>query len=518
MKLLLTAGASLLALAAASPAFADDHDPASVDELEARIEQLEATNAQLIEILRAQGLIPGQGDTAAAPAGPAAPSRPAGDAPIQTARAQGAPGHGGMGGHGAHRQDDYHQNLVGVSPSYGFEILDHAEGVNTRQLTILQAMQAGDLDRRVTLSGGVTAIANYQESNSNTKFGWLMRHPTSNNQIGETVSEMVVHSAQLATTARLHDDITVYAEMLYNPQQSFGPGTITDLNRNQVQVRKAFVMWGNLDERPVYAALGKMDTPFGLQDTVSPFTNSTSWHAFAGLAYGGMVGYAQNGFHLRAMAIQGGAQFRSHNVPVEDTSVPSRLSNYALDANYTAQAGAAEVMVGASYTAGTAYCQDYPVFHFNPCDDAVGGYALYATADFGAFEVLGEFAETTDDWPGTASPAPQFAAFEAVAPRAWTLGGRYWMDVRRAEDLAISFEFSRFVSGEDGAPWERQNQWVLGGSYFVTDSVNLFGEIIHTQGWVPLNFLSGGNLPGGASWSEFDAETNVINLGVQAAF
>jgi len=52
----------------------------------------------------------------------------------------------------------------------------------------------------------------------------------------------------------------------------------------------------------------------------------------------------------------------------------------------------------------------------------------------------------------------------------------------------------------------------------VTDSVNLFGEVIHTQGWVPLNFLSGGNLPLGASWSEFDAETNVSNLGVQAAF
>ena len=511
MKTTLTLGASLLALTAAAPAFALDGEPASVEELEARIEQLEATNAQLIEILRAQGLLPGEGATAA-PAQTAAPASPAADAPTHTARHE--PG----GHHGAHRQDAYHQNLVGVSPAYGFEILDHAEGVNTRELTILQAMQEGELDRRVTLSGGLTAIANYQESNSNTKFGWLMRHPTSNNQIGETVSEMVIHSAQLAVTGRLSSNITTYAEFLYNPQQSFGQGTITDLNRNQVQVRKAFVLWGNLEERPVYAALGKMDTPFGLQDTVSPFTNSTSWHAFAGLAYGGTLGYYDNGFHLRAMAIQGGAQFRSHNVPVEGTSVPSRVNNFALDARYEADAGAAEIMVGASYTHGTAYCQDYPVFHFNPCDQGVPAFAVYGTADFGALEFLAEFAETTEDWPGTASPAPQFAQFEPVAPLAWTVGGRYWFDVRRAEDLAVSFEFSRFVSGEEGAPWERQNQWVLGGSYFVTDSVNLFGEIIHVQGWVPLNFLSGGNQPNGASWSEFDAETNVINLGVQAAF
>lgn len=516
MRRVLTAGASLLALAAYSPvALADGEPDERIEELEERVQQLEAMNERLMAALAAQGLLPGE-DGASAPDS-VAPAAPAGDAaPIRTARPGRGP-HAG-GGHGAHRQDEFHRNLVGVSPSYGFEILDHAEGVNTRELTILEAMADGELDRRVTLSGAVTAIGNYQESDSNTKFGWLMRHPTSNNQIGETVSELVVHSAQLGVTGRLTDDITVFTEFLYNPQQSFGQGTITDLNRNQVQVRKAFVLWGNLEERPVYAAVGKMDTPFGLQDTVSPFTNSTSWHAFAGLAYGGTLGYYDNGLHLRAMAIQGGAQFRSHNVPVEGTSVPSRVNNFALDARYAADAGAAEVMVGASYTHGSPYCQDYPVFHFFPCDDNVPAFAVYGTADFGAFEVLAEYAETTEDWPGTASPAPQFAQFEAVAPLAWTLGGRYWMDVRRSEDLAVSFEFSRFVAGDEGAPWERQNQWVLGGSYFVTDSVNLFGELIHTQGWVPLNFLSGGNQPMGASWSEFDTQTNVINLGVQAAF
>lgn len=509
MKNQMIAGISLLAMVAGAPALADDPDPASTAELEARIEQLEATNAQLIEILRAQGLLPGSEGAAQAPA-PAAPA-----APVHTAPHQGV--HTTDGHHAMH-DDEWHNNLVGVSPNYGYRILDHAEGVNRRELTILQAMQNGELDRRVTLSGAITAIADYQESNSNTKFSWLMRHPTSNNQIGETVSEMVVHSAQLATTARLTDDITTYVEFLYNPQQSFGQGTITDLNRNQVQVRKAFVMWGNLDERPVYVALGKMDTPFGLQDTVSPFTNSTSWHAFAGLAYGGMVGYYDNGFHLRAMAIQGGAQFRSHNVPVEGTSVPSRLNNFAVDASYTAQLANGHATVGASYTHGSPYCQDYPVFHFNPCQDNNPAWAIYAQGRIGAFEFLGEYAKTTEVWPGTASPAPQFAAFEAVAPEAFTLGARYWMAHRNADDLALSFEFSRYNSGDEGSPWERQDQWVLGASYFVTPSVNLFGEVIHANGWVPLNFLSGGNLPGGAAWSEFDATTNAIVVGAQAAF
>jgi len=512
MKSGLIAGASLLSLCLAFPAHAEDAD--RIEDLEARIAQLEATNAQLLQVLAAQGLLP-QADTQAAPA--VAPAQPvASDAPVHIARHSPQP-HSQH--HVDHHQDTFHQSLVGVSPDYGYEVLDHAEGANTKALIILQAMQAGDLDRRVMLSGGITALANYQESNSNTKFGWLMRHPTSANQIGETVSEFVVHSAQFAATARVTDNITVFTEMLYNPQQSFGSGTLTDLNRNQIEMRRAFVLFGNLEERPWYAALGKMDTPFGLNDTVNPFTNSTNWHAFAGLAYGAQLGYFANGLHLRAMAIQGGAQFRAHNGPVEDTNVPSRVNNFAVDANYTADLGEDRtLLVGASYTHGTAYCQDYPVFHFNPCDDNTPGWAVYASADLDRIELIAEYASTTDDWAGTASPAPQFAAFEAVAPQSFTLGGRYWMDYRQAEDLALSFEFSRFISGDDGSPWEQQDQWVLGASYFVTPSVNLFGEVIHTRGWVPLNFLSGGNLPGGASWSESDAETNVLALGVQASF
>ncbi len=53
-------------------------------------------------------------------------------------------------------------------------------------------------------------------------------------------------------TAELGSWTTAYIEMLYDPEQSFGAGTITDLNRNQVQVRKGYVIFGNLDETPLY--------------------------------------------------------------------------------------------------------------------------------------------------------------------------------------------------------------------------------------------------------------------------
>ena len=59
-------------------------------------------------------------------------------------------------------------------------------------------------------------------------------------------------------------------------------------------------------------------------------------------------------------------------------------------------------------------------------------------------------------------------------------------------------------------------------------NVKYFAEMVHVAGWVPLNFLSGGHMdPTNAqpevpflheSWSEQDAKTDVIVIGVQAAF
>ena len=420
--------------------------------------------------------------------------------------------------------------FIGTSSEYNYKVLDHAEFTNTKQLVQLRAKQYGQLNNRLTIGGQVTAIANYQESNTDTKFGWLMRHPTSKNQIGETVSEAVVHSSNLNVTANLTDNLTAYFELLYNPEQNFASGsTITGLPRNNVNMRKAYVMWGNLDNAPYYAAIGKMDIPFGMNDTVSPFTNSTNWHAFAGLAYGANFGYATDNLHIRAMAIQGGAQFRNANTPVKNTNVPSRLNNFAIDANYTFNLGdASSLNAGASYQYGSSYCQAYPVLHFNPCDENNDAIAVYGKLKHGNLMVIGEFATTLKEWPGTANPIfPGYVDFGPQKVTSFSAGARYGVDVSLPSPVDLSLEFSRFKSGANGSPWERQKQWVAGASYFVSPSANFFGELVLAKGWVPLNFLSGGNkdpnlaIPIPAlhdSWSDQNVDTKVIVIGVQAAF
>lgn len=410
---------------------------------------------------------------------------------------------------------------IGVSPAYGYAVLDHAEGVNHRQILQLESRQDGTLDHFVTLSGSVTAIADAHWSNRADKFGYLMRHPTLNNQRTKATQEVALHSAQLAVTVTPSDDITGYAELLYDPEQSFGAGTVTALTRNQIQLRKAWVMWGNLGKSPIYAAVGKMDVPFGLEDTVNPFTNSTSWHAFAPLAYGGLVGYYDGKLSVRAMAIGGGAQFRGANTTVAGTNIPSKLNNYAFDANYRATlSDNVSVMVGGSYLHGTAYCQAYPVTHFSPCQYNNPAWSAYGKVDAGRLHLLVDFQQTTKTFAGSHVPEianEALSVFPASKVSALTVGARYNLPVS-VRETNLSFEFSRFKAGAKGAPWERQNQWVLGLSHRLAPSVDLFSELLRTEGYVPLNFLSGGNFLDGSTWSDRDARSTVLVVGTQLAF
>ena len=413
---------------------------------------------------------------------------------------------------------------VRLNSADGYAVLDPTAGINRKQRLILDRKRRGTLaPDSVHVHGAVTAVANYQTSNRADKFGYLMRHPTASNQVGKEVSEAAIHSAQLGFTAPLGDWIVGHAAMLFDPEQSFGAGTNTDLERNQVQVRRAYVLFGDLARAPLFASLGKMAVPFGLTDTVNPFTASTVWHAFGGLANGATVGYAGERLNLTAMAVQGGSQFRAANAPVKGTDVPSRLNSFALDANYTVRLGKGRTfLAGASYLHGSAYCQDFPIAHFMPCRDNNPAYDVYGRLVFDDLTLKGEFARTLDVWPGTFNPdMPRFRASKVTS---FDIGARYRL-VSEPAPLDLSAEFSRFVAGPDGAPWEKQDQFVVGAAWFARPSVKLFAEYTRVHGFVPLNFMSGGsvrdadgNVMADRTISDASARSNVFLVGVNAAF
>ena len=414
--------------------------------------------------------------------------------------------------------------FVHFDSDYGYEILDPTTNINRKQRLILERRKDGTLaPDRLHVQGAITAIANYQSSNRDDKFGFLMRHPTAANQVGDTVSEAAIHSAQLGFTGTLGDWLTGHAVMLFDPEQSFGRGTNTDLERNQLQMRRAYALVGNPDRSSFYASLGKMAVPFGLTDTVNPFTASTVWHAFGALANGVTLGYVSEGLNLSVMGIQGGAQFRAANTPVEGTAVPSRLNNFAVDAHYGIELGSdGTLLLGGSWLRGTAYCQDFPVVHFEPCEDNNPAFDVYGKLVLGGFTFKGEFARTADEWPGTFNPAiPQFAAGKVTS---FDIGARYRYDTG-VGPVDVSAEFSRFIAGPDGAPWENQDQFVLGAAWFVRPGAKLFAEYIRVDGFAPLNFISGGSVRDDmgevipdATISDSSARSDVVMVGVNVAF
>lgn len=404
-------------------------------------------------------------------------------------------------------------DLITTNNTYGYEVLDFTTRINRKQQYILETRESGEIlnDGTVTISGAIWADADYQQSNVSDKFGWLMRHPTFRNQKGNEVSHALIHSAQLSATYAANHWITLYGELLYDPEQSFGSGTITDVNRNQVQLRRGYVLFGDLEELPLYLSLGKMATPFGLTDTVNPFTASTVWHAFGGLAYGAKAGYLSNGVDISVMAVQGGAQFRAANSPVHETAVPSSINNYVANASYTHTFSEdLSGMVGASYQQGSAYCQDFPVLHFNPCKDVNPAFDIYTQWQIGDLKLIGEFAKTVDTWPGTLNPS--FPDWEASRVTSFAVGARYPIAKVWGKKIDLSFEFSRFEAGPDGAPWHNQDQWVVGLQSFITPSVKVFAEYIHVNGYVPLNNVSDPRV------SNADVKNGAGVIGVAAAF
>jgi len=421
--------------------------------------------------------------------------------------------------------DDSNTVLLKIDSELSAKMLDPNQNLRKVQI-LLEEKQNGNLkNKSLILGASLITIFDYQKSNTDSKFAYLMRHPTSNNQIGTEVSEALVHSFQVSLTGSINSWISSYAELLYNPEQSFGAGTITALARNQIQLRKGFVVFGDLNKFPLFAAIGKMDAPFGQTGSVSPFTNSTLWHAFGGLGYGAQIGYSKANFKATFMAVQGGAQFRALHTPVgDDTNVPSQLNNFTADVNYTLELGEkTRVTLGASYLHGSAYCQEFPVTHFSACSDNNAAYTYYGKVNYDDKLILeGGFAKTLDVWKGTHNPTPPLDVFEASKVSSLDLGAKYNLNKDADIIYAISGEFSNFKAGPEGAPWERQNQYILGFSGLINNSSKLFVEFFRTEGYAPLNWISGSDafapFPPGQTHSLNDAMSHGIVVGAQITF
>ena len=476
----------------------------NLDDLIHRLDKLEQENRELrgeIELLKTKTAAPDKAENQASNGTPTSAS-PVGNNAI------------------ASKSPDTFQ-AVEFNSAYTFAMLDPTSSGKSKPLNLLFSKRDKALSQQGLIIGGaLTAVADYQSSNFTDDFGYLMRHPGANH-VGKTVSEIALHSAQIQLTANVSPWVSTYVELLYDPEQSFGSGSITALSRNQVQVRRGYLVLGNLEKSPFYAVIGKLDSPFGQTDTVNPFTLSTDWHSFSGLSYGALLGYSGKHLNVSLEAVQGGAQFRGLNTPVEGTNVPSKINNYVADVNYTVPLGPTgrTIMVGASYERGSSFCQTFPITHFGTCTDPNPAYAIYGTLHWDRLEIKGDFAKTAHAMPGTFNPNAPLNIYPAHGITSFDLGAKYGVN-GLLPSLTLSIDYSALIAGPKGSPWHRQDQWVAGMATSPLPNLKLFTEAVLVKGYLPFNFLTGGT-PGedpGTTESSTQKNSTVLLVGMNAAF
>ena len=410
--------------------------------------------------------------------------------------------------------------FVKTNSKYSYKMTDSLTNITRRQAFLFKNkekyLQPEELDLVLSFIG----IANYQQSNRQNKFGYLMRHLTSNNHVGKTVSEFVVHNVQLQTSGAMTPWLALYSELLYSSEQMFGSGTITSTSRNLVHVRKAYALFGDKQVAPVYLSLGKQDVPFGLMDTVSPFNTTSTWHAFGVLAYSAIFGFELDKIGGSFGAIQRGAQFGMTNAPVDGISTSSQTTNYASDLHVSHTfSDNIDSMLGVSYIKGSAYSQEFPATHFNPGKFNSPAFSVYNETNLCNFTLQAEFAKTLKKCSGAHNPSLPLNVFKASDVNSLTVGDKYhFADAIYKKDLGLSLEYSDFVVGPSGSPWRRQSQVVTGVEVYARHNVKIFAEYIHTSKYAPLNNISG-DLNGvpGTTQSDKSARGNIFLFGVQVA-
>ena len=85
-----------------------------------------------------------------------------------------------------------------INSSFSYKMMEPNEDLRKVFVFVKEREENNLGEKQMIIGSSLIALGDYQVSNTDSKFGYLMRHPTANNQIGKEVSEAVIHSFQLS--------------------------------------------------------------------------------------------------------------------------------------------------------------------------------------------------------------------------------------------------------------------------------------------------------------------------------
>ncbi len=355
-------------------------------------------------------------------------------------------------------------------------MLDWQENVTYKPAKLLEYQQHYGFEPGVTISGGF--VGNWLKEKTNIvapPFGGLFpilsRHPGERGNIANESDRWLVSNAAFAATIQPTSWFRFYTQYEYSEIEFPGQEDWT--------WRKYFGMIGDLDKFPVYGYFGRNTGDFGWMDGYNPFTNTVNNHYFRIEADEPMigVGYKKGNFHLVGNVLPSGRHLR-----VADTEKTEGFNNGTISASYLFEGDEQSLLVGGSYlyssmyNSSIAHHPDHP--SFGPSRETPlsrnGVWDIYAEATWRDTRLGVEHTRTIEPFPATDF---DISATTIQAAQDFYLAGM---------PTTVSASYGIGRHGEDGTPWEKQTQFILGIETDVTPNFSLSAEWVRNEGFVPL--------------------------------
>jgi hypothetical protein len=236
------------------------------------------------------------------------------------------------------------------------DMLDFQENTTGKTLTLLANRASGVLQPiSLYLGGHLQGAFMYQKTEVDGQFPLLSRFPFFSNRTDDEAGVFAINNAALTFTSTFGDWTTLHLQPEYSETEY--PG-----EQDEFQLRKAFVVFGNLQRSPFYAAFGRKTIDFGNFDSYNAFTQNEGQHYFWAVSDQPVaeLGFYKNGFKLTGTAFSGGRQLR---VALADEE--NNIANYAASIEQEFLLGQnSAVTLGGGYLHDTIYRDNFTAHTF----------------------------------------------------------------------------------------------------------------------------------------------------------
>ncbi|MGB0906217.1 MAG: hypothetical protein ACPGVT_01895 [Maricaulaceae bacterium] len=422
---------------------------------------------------------------------------------------------------------------VRTNTSHTNRMLDWQENQTGKTISLLANRASGILqDNSLYIGGGIKGGLMWQQTSDAGKFPLLSRFPFFSNQTDKQTGVFAINNAAFAFTSTYGDWTTIYMQPEYS-ETEYGR------DQDEFQLRKAYIVFGNLKKSPFYAAFGRKDVDFGNFDSYNAFTHNEAAHYF--LAHSDQpvleLGFYKNGFKLTTSAMSAGRQLR-----VAYAGEENNIGNYAASIEKEFQFGKKSAFtIGGGYLHDSIYRTNWTAHTFQAINrgtppanlieyrnSVVNGFAEYNSP---LLDLMVEYTTTLEPW---AAAIPQDANGN-VDPAYLDANGDITFDqnlevlVAQArlkpmvggKRLAIAATGSWGKIGDDfvGMPmgpmgpqttWKNNQQHAASLEYPITPYLDIGAEYVYNKGFIP--FVAPQIV------SDDSVKAHAVNIGFKARF